>query len=65
MRLFLLLQSIVVKKTLIECEYKGKALNLSMRLSRKPEFVAKAWIKHKVVAKAYMLINVAFDYEKK
>ena len=43
--LFLLLQSVVVAKTWIECEYNAKALNLSMRLSRK----------HKVVAKAYML----------
>ena len=42
-------------KTLIECKYDAKALNLIMRLSRKHEVVAKAWIMHKVVAKAYML----------
>ena len=53
--LFLLLQSVVVAKTWIDCEYNAKALNLSMRLSQKHEVVAKAWIKHKVVAKAYML----------
>ena len=40
--LFLLLQSLVVAKTWIECEYNAKALNLSMRLSRKHEVVAKA-----------------------
>ena len=40
--LFLLLQSVVVAKTWIECEYNAKALNLSMRLSRKHEVVAKA-----------------------
>ena len=40
--LFLLLQSVVVAKTWIECEYNPKALNLSMRLSRKHEVVAKA-----------------------
>ena len=53
--LFLLLQSVVVAKIWIECEYNAKALNLSMILSRKHEVVAKAWIKHKEVAKAYML----------
>ena len=53
--LFLLLQSVVVAKTWIECEYNAKALNLSVRLSRMNEVVAKAWIKNKVVAKAYML----------
>ena len=34
-------------KTLIECKYDAKAL--------KHEVVEKAWIMHKVVAKAYML----------
>ena len=38
----LLLQSVVVAKTYIECEYNAKALNVSKRLSRKYEFVAKA-----------------------
>ena len=38
----LLLQSVVVAKTWIECEYDAKALNLSMRLSRKHEVVTKA-----------------------
>ena len=42
-------------QTLIECKYDAKALNLSIRLSRKHEVVAKAWIMHKVIAKAYML----------
>ena len=49
------MQSVVVAKTWIECEYNAKALNLSMRLSWKHEVIAKAWTKHKVVAKAYML----------
>ena len=40
--LFLLLQSVVVAKSWIVCEYNTKALNLSMRLSRKHEVVAKA-----------------------
>ena len=40
--LFLLLQSVVVVKTWIECEYNAKALNLSMRLSRKHEVDAEA-----------------------
>ena len=40
--LFLLLQSVVVAKTWIECEYNAKALNLSMRFSRKHEVVAEA-----------------------
>ena len=40
--LFLLLQSVVVAKTWNECEYNAKALNLSMRLSRKHEVVVKA-----------------------
>ena len=40
--LFLLVQSVVVAKTWIEWEHNTKALNLSRRLSRKHEVVAKA-----------------------
>ena len=45
----------LVAKNWIECEYNTEALNLGTRLSRKHEVVAKAWIKHKVVTKAYVL----------
>ena len=48
--LFLLLQSVVVAKNWIECEYNAKAV-----MSRKHEVVAKAWIKQNGVVKAYML----------
>ena len=62
--LFLLLQSVVVAKTWIECEYNAKALNLSMMLSRKHEVVAKAWIKHINSRESLYAIKVAFGYKK-
>ena len=65
-----LLQSAVVAKTWIECEFVTKVLNLSMRLSRKHELSMKLSRKSDLSIKlswnlSLNVINVVFGYEKK